>query len=102
MVSRTVVVENATASPTTLSYVTERDLVIRGLFASDSNVVVSDDPSLTWARVGAPTADGVTDKLRIVPTAQIQNFNVTLPKGYKLYFAFAGKASAILLVDDVE
>jgi hypothetical protein len=94
-----VAVTNSVAGATTLSWIIDRDSFAVQFASAAGITIVSDDPSLTVAEWSAPTAQRRGERF-VVPFVTGMTFNIFLPKGTKLYFAFSGKDSAILLLEE--
>jgi hypothetical protein len=94
-----VVVTNNVAAATTLSWIIDRDSFAVQLADSTGSALVSDDPSLTVAEWATPTAQRKGERF-VMPFVSGMQFNIFIPKETKLYFAFSGKDSAILLLEE--
>jgi hypothetical protein len=94
-----VVVTNNVAGATTISWIIDRDSFARYLTSNAGNSIVSDDPTLTVAEWATPTATRKGERFVMIYSSGL-DFNIFLPKGTKLYFAFSAKDSAILVLEE--
>ena len=105
---RTVAFQNPSAGAATLSWTVDRDCVIVGVSAVNTNAVVSAEPSLTWATVSTPGVSAILPDVIRIPvngkSAPVFTTNIAIPlvENQKIYCAFdAAIGSCLLLLDEL-
>jgi len=98
---RTVLFTNTAASIAQLTWTVPNDVIVHWVQTNLTNVVLSNDPSITVALYLAPT-ESVVGKDVLVFSNFNQELNLPIQGGSKIFVNFtAAKGSIILFIEDV-
>lgn len=86
----------------TVSYVVERDSLLTGCFSVTANVLVSDDPAMTYVLASTPTSNFAGERFEISTASAGAGTKLLIPieAGTTIYLNFTAAGSAWLLLED--
>jgi len=86
----------------TTSWECDRDSLLTGCFSVTANVLVSEDPAMTYALASTPTTNFSGERLEISTASAAQGTKLQIPieSGTTLYLNFSAAGSCWLLLED--